>query len=73
MYDNEDSAPRVQDGNMGGLQVQFGMQMLISHSKPCVGETARKDANNLAIVRRGQHLNAGDPFDPFKATPTWGD
>ena len=28
MYDNEATPSRVQDGIMGGLRVQFGMQVL---------------------------------------------
>ena len=44
-----------------------------SYSTPGVGEAAGEDAEDLAGVGRGEHLDAGDPFDPFKAATTWGD
>ncbi len=40
---------------------------------PCVGEATGEDAEDLAGVGRGQYLDAGDPFDPFKAATAWGD
>ncbi len=44
-----------------------------SLSAPCISETTGENAQDLASVGRGQHLNASDPFDPFKAATAWGD
>jgi hypothetical protein len=68
----EDTSPWVQDEIIGGC-IQIGMGCWLSPSTPCVGEAAGEDAENLAVVRRGQHLYARDPFDPFKAAAAWGD
>jgi len=45
----------------------------VSVPSPCIGEAAGEDAEDLAGVGRGQHLDAGDPFDPFEAATARGD
>ena len=47
--------------------------VLSAYTSLGISEATGENAEDLTWIRRGEHFNSRDPFDPFKATTIWSD